>query len=300
MLRLSLALALLACAAPAQLTVHPNQNLQAAVDAVPDGGYVLIFGGTYQAPIWIENKSVALLGAAPWTIRASTGYPGYSHFWPGSYPGAQQEWGIEARGRSDNWLVVHNARISGRCQGFVNRSGGPMRVEGYGILWVADSIIEGFDARDENVRAAEPGINYYAPGGFLLVERSIVIGGIPSSFTHWMSTSLPPGGAGILAPGSTVQMNIALVRGGQGDYFLIESGLGAEPTWRPTLAPCPCVSLRGAEGGPAVVSSLLFHPELAILEGGRGAAVLLFIYANSGTLYVPWGYMQNGPMWARV
>lgn len=297
MLKPLLAAALLAASLSAQITVHPGQDLQAAVNAAPDGGWVLIFGGWYQGPLVIENKSIALVGAAPWSVGVGPGHQPPSALWPGSPSRTQQPWCIEARGRREHVLIIHNARLSGATFGSVNLGGGPMRIEGYGAVWVVDTIAEGFDARDGfGAREAVSGIMYSTQGGHLLIERSIVIGGRSGSYwgMMWSTGTFPDGGTGIAAYGSTVQILIALVRGGEADQYMIDAPFMAPITWRPTTNPCPCAGYSGGRGGNAISASMVLNPELGILQGGLGALVQVRNYDGQMTHTFPWGRMQNG------
>jgi hypothetical protein len=292
MLRSLLALVLLCSTASAQLTVQPGQNLQAAVDATPDGGWVLIFGGVHQGPIVIRDKSIALVGAAPWSVIAS-----YSVLWAGGQFSSQQGWCIEARGNSAHVIIVHNARLSGTTMGSNwNRGGGPIRIDGYGAAWIVDTIAEGFNARDGDTRPSVPGIIYEKLNGYLLIERSFVSGGLSSAISSatWPNGTFYPGAVGISAPTSRVQLLYSWIRGGQGADLRIDSAYNADPSWRPSPTPCPFPGIDGGEGGNAIAAGVVADPHLAILEGGPGGLVTVNVHATNGTIRVPWGHQPNG------
>ena len=55
------------------VTVAPGDNVQAAVDACPAGGCVLLLPGTYDGPLVLAGKVVHVFGRGRATLRAATG-----------------------------------------------------------------------------------------------------------------------------------------------------------------------------------------------------------------------------------
>lgn len=259
-MRTALAVALLSCAAPAQITVRTGQNLQTAVDAIPDGGYLLIEAGTYQ-PIQIVNKSVVLFGLGAWwiTTPADPIFNRPSLFSPGHQI---QPSPIEVVGGSSNWVYIANARLGwgGEIGAAYGVPADGIRAAGLGLVYVIDTYAAGAICSQIENCGGGLGIQLERVDTVVL-ERSLVMGRASVSL---LNNSPIDGAPAVRAPGSHAVLVGVWLEGGEGAAAYIWSSTSFEP--------CPCPWLASGYGGNALEAGSVYNLG-AIFQPGLGGRV---------------------------
>lgn len=241
----------------ATLTV-PGQfpQIQAAIDAASAGDTILVNGGTY-GPI-VVDKAVSILGDPRPTID-NTATPFQD---PVVLPA------ITLAGSGAGTVRLVNLRTRGATSGsFYTGTNGGVFGGGFAELFIEDCDIEAAEwFLLTGLGRGAPGVSTVVP--YVFITRTSVRGGATDIDVCDAAPGLPPGGAGVTAPKSTVVIVDSDVQGGAG------AGLCFSLANCPGICPCPTL---GGFGGSGVVCDRLFvgGPSNRI-AGGLGSDVTCF------------------------
>ena len=120
------------------VTVAPGANVQAAVDACPPGGCVLLLPGTYEGPLVLEaDKEVHVFGRGRATLRTAVGHVLMSRAAKATFDGlvVRQDEIIEDHGDDLDLDVMFHG---GGCGVLIQ--GGALRLQACAVSGSSDSI----------------------------------------------------------------------------------------------------------------------------------------------------------------
>lgn len=281
-MRVSALIALsLAVSAPAQVIVTPGQDLQAAIDQAPDGGWVWVQGGGHYASVQIVNKSILIYANPPATIQ--TGQCATQTLFSGRAAAIE----IQGTGRElvALWGIATYGELLGGGSCHAEAAPG-IQADNIAGLYLFYSAIQAdamYLAWGEIEPAADALIADRVPD--LHLFASWVKGG-ESGFTAEAGFyTVPRGGTGIVADGRVTLID-----------SIVEGGNGAED-----CAPLywPGANFRlplswGGIGGTGIAAQEIYHLRSAVI-GGEGAK-----FWSWGPNHAQWiflGQQPSGPGW---